>query len=91
MALKDETGSFSYVEFNPKFCLHLFKLAFSLLGELITPVAQRMYKKAIFAYMLELLNQEGKDPSFTQNMAMEKLPAPTGRIYQSLNQQYELV
>ena len=73
MALKDEAGNFSWVEFEPKFRSHLFKCAFSLLGELITPAAQRMYKKAIFVYILELLNQEGEDTFFTSKHGQEKI------------------
>jgi len=65
LALKDEAGSFSWVEFSPKFHSHLFKLAFSLLGKLITPAAQKLYKKVIFVYILEILNQEGKEYFFT--------------------------
>jgi len=65
MALKDEAGNFSWVEFGLKFHSRLFKCAFSLLGELITLAAQRMYKKAIFVYILVLLNQEDEDTFFT--------------------------
>ena len=72
LALKDETGSFSWVELDPKFCSHLFKLAFSLLGKLITPEAQRMYKKAIFVYILEILNQEREDLFLTPNHSHKK-------------------
>jgi len=73
LALKDEAGNFSWVEFKPKFHSHLFKCAFSLLGELITSAAQRMYKKAIFVYILELLNQEGEDTFFTSSHDHEKI------------------
>jgi hypothetical protein len=53
------------VEFDPKFHSHLFKCAFSLLNELITLSAQKTYKKAIFAFILELLNQENEVTFFT--------------------------
>jgi len=72
MAIKDEAGNFTWVEFEPKFRSHLFKCAFSLLGKLITPAAQRMYKKAIFVYILEILNQEGEDALFTSKHSCEK-------------------
>ena len=72
LALKDEAGNYTWVEFEPKFRSHLFKCAFSLLGELITPAAQRMHKKAIFVYILEILNQEGEDTLFTSKHGHEK-------------------
>ena len=72
LALKDEAGNFSWVELDPKFRSHLFKLAFSLLGELITPAAQKMYKKAIFVYILEILNQEGEEPLSSPKRNREK-------------------
>jgi len=53
------------VEFDPRFHSHLFKCAFSLLGKLITPSAQTIYKKAIYNFILELLNQENNDKFFT--------------------------
>ena len=58
MAQKDETGKVSWVEFIPEFHSHLVKRAFSLLSRPITPSARRMLKKAIFVFILEILNQE---------------------------------
>jgi len=72
MAIKDEAGNFIWEEFEPKFRSHLFKCTFSLLGKLITPAAQRMYKKAIFVYVLEILNQEGEDVLSTSKHGHEK-------------------
>ena len=72
LALKDETDNFSWVEFDPKFRSHLFKLAFSLLGKWINQEAQKTYKKAIFIYTLEILNQEVEDPLFTPKSGREK-------------------
>ena len=72
LAPKDKTDNFSWVEFDPKFRLHLFKLAFSLLGKQITPEAQKTYKKAIFTYILEILNQEVEEPPITPKSGHEK-------------------
>ena len=65
MAQKDETGKVSWVEFIPEFHSHLVKQAFSLLSRPITPSAQRMLKKAIFVFVLEILNQEREVEFFT--------------------------
>ena len=43
-----------------------------LLDELITPSAQRTYKKAIFVFILEILNQESEDTFFTLRRNDEK-------------------
>ena len=82
--MKDEAGKFSWVEFEPKSHSHLFKCTFSLLGELITPAAQRMYKKAIFVYILELLNQEGEDTFFTLKHGHEKIAQTHWKSKQTL-------
>ena len=72
LALKDETDNFSWVELDYKFRSDLFKLAFSLLGKRITLEAQKAYKKAIFNYILEILNQEAEDPLYTPKSGREK-------------------
>lgn len=64
IAQKDETGKFSWVEFDPEFHSHLIKCAFSLLDAPITTSAQRIYKKSIFVFILELLNRESEDTFF---------------------------
>jgi len=64
IAQKDEAGNFSWVEFDPEFHSHLIKCAFSLLDGPITTPAQKMYKKSIFVFILELLNRESKDTFF---------------------------
>ncbi len=72
MAQKDEAGKFSWVEFDLGFhhSLSWIPLALgqmcilSLLGAPITISAQRMYKKSIFVFILELLNRESEDTFF---------------------------
>src|SRR5258708_357912 len=64
MAWKDEMRKFSWVEFNPGFHLHLVKHAFSLLNVPITAPAQKIFKRAIFIFILELLNKEREDDFF---------------------------
>jgi len=64
MAQKDEKGNFSWVEFEPGFHSHLVKHAFSLLNAPITHSAQKQLKKAIFTFILEILNQEYEDTFF---------------------------
>jgi len=64
MAQKDEEGNFSWVEFEPGFHSHLVKCAFSLLNAPITHSAQKQLKRAIFTFILEILNQEYEDTFF---------------------------
>jgi len=64
MAQKDEEGNFSWVEFEPRFHSHLVKCAFSLLNAPITHSAQKQLKKALFIFILEILNQEYEDTFF---------------------------
>jgi len=72
MAQKDEAGRFTWVEFDPRFHSHLFKCAFSLLGKLIIPSAQKIYKKAIYLFILELFNLENNNKFFILQINAEE-------------------
>ena len=48
------------------------------LGERITLLAQKMYKKAMFVHNLELLNEEGEDTFFTSSVTMKNSPHQLG-------------
>jgi hypothetical protein len=58
-AQKAEDGKISWVEFTPPFHSHLVKCAVALVPHPVNKV-----KKAMFVFMLELLNGEGSDAFF---------------------------
>jgi len=68
-AIKDETGRLSWVEFSPTFHARLMKMAFTCIGTPLTLSSSLIAKKAIFLFILELLNAgtTSYEPYFNTN------------------------
>ena len=82
LAQKDLEGRISWVEFDASFHSHMVKVALAIFDKPPLPMA----KRALFTFILEVLNLEPVEPFFAQKPAAEKphgttapIPDPMGR------------